>query len=528
MTEANFKVDNRRTLKFWPSPQDYNEALQNPTYTFADPELKAGQPEPDHLGLPRPNTGGFASVYRLHCATGDWAVRCFLNCVHDQQSRYQLISDTLRTTSLPYTLAFEYQNEGIDVSLSWFPLLKMEWVTGDTLERYIENHLTQPEELSRLATSFLEMTIRLREVNIAHGDLQHGNIIVTPDGDLKLVDYDCMFVPSMECTESNELGHPNYQHPLRSAEHFGSFLDNFSSWVIYVSLRSLSIDPSLYRQLAAGNDCLLFRRIDFAEPLQSQAFYVLESHHSEEIRLLAKFMRWQLEQDPRLVSALTANPPEVPMLPTVERPAVKHVILEFDEIPQQQVSVHKDFQLDFGETVCSTESFKGSMAIPMFKLMLCVSSLLCFSPLFVHGLSLQACIVAALAISLFVGFFCGAMSSRWSKTIILTNRRLVELTHCRFYLNSIDEHDERIEFDFDEVRSVSLLTSLWRKPRLHIEMKPGYYFEADIPWGMPSDGSFVSLIGYGRGPSGIKYTTTGFTGARAMFDKFPKELRKED
>ena len=46
----------------WPTPQEYNEAIQNPRSVFADAELQAGQPVLTPLGLPRPITGAFASV----------------------------------------------------------------------------------------------------------------------------------------------------------------------------------------------------------------------------------------------------------------------------------------------------------------------------------------------------------------------------------------------------------------------------------------------------------------------------------
>jgi len=55
----------------WPTPQDYNEAIQNPQLSFGDPELQGGKPELTPLGLPRPITGGFASVYRMHCGQRD-------------------------------------------------------------------------------------------------------------------------------------------------------------------------------------------------------------------------------------------------------------------------------------------------------------------------------------------------------------------------------------------------------------------------------------------------------------------------
>jgi len=135
----------------WPPPQDYNEAIQNPQLNFTDPELRAGVPEMTPLGLPRAITGGFASVYRLRCGGRDWAVRCFLRAVPDQQERYAAIGRHLAAAKLPYTVGFAFQPGGIKVGGRAYPLLKMEWVDGEPLERWIEDHLGDPAALRALA-----------------------------------------------------------------------------------------------------------------------------------------------------------------------------------------------------------------------------------------------------------------------------------------------------------------------------------------------------------------------------------------
>jgi predicted unusual protein kinase regulating ubiquinone biosynthesis (AarF/ABC1/UbiB family) len=111
----------------------------------------------------------------------------------------------------------------------------MEWVDGLTLDQYIYENLENPTKLDALASQFSKMMYEMRAAGIAHGDLQHGNIIIV-DEEIRLVDYDGMFVPALDGLTSNELGHNNYQHPTRSAEHFGDYLDNFSAWTILTSI----------------------------------------------------------------------------------------------------------------------------------------------------------------------------------------------------------------------------------------------------------------------------------------------------
>ena len=283
-------------LSWWPSLQDYNEAVQITATCLHDPELKQGLVYSDAMGLPRPITGSFASVYRMQCSEKDFALRLFLRNIPDQQRRYALISDFVQHDDLPYTVTFDYLENGIKLRGDWLPALKMEWVDGISLDDYIVEHLADAEKLEQLLSKFVRMMKELHDAGIAHGDLQHGNIILCGD-ELRLVDYDGMFVPKMIGYPANELGHRNYQHPKRAEKHFGPYLDNFSAWIIYASVRALQIDPRLMHQLGAGDDCLLFRQTDFVDPLNSATFSALEKHDNSELQLLGRFVRAQLDKD---------------------------------------------------------------------------------------------------------------------------------------------------------------------------------------------------------------------------------------
>lgn len=301
----------------WPSPQDYNEAIQTPGLAFDEPELKQGTPELTKLGLPRVMTGAFASVYRMHCGKKDWAVRCFLREVKDQQKRYAVLSDYLLTDNLPYTVHFEYLPKGIKVQGAWFPILKMEWVEGDTIDHFIRKHRYIQEEMKKLLSQFETMLYDLREAGIAHGDLQHGNIVVNDEG-LRLVDYDGMYVPGMKDWLSNELGHRNYQHPERTEKDFSPSLDNYSSRVIRTSLSCLIEDADLWSRTLAGEECLLFRQMDFQKPLSSHTFHLMERHQIEAVRTAAAQLRGSLTYEPLHVPFIDMMVPDPADLPAFE------------------------------------------------------------------------------------------------------------------------------------------------------------------------------------------------------------------
>jgi len=310
----------------WPTPQDYNEAVQIPSVTFADAQLREGTAMTDKNGIPRPVSGAFASVYHFRSSSHDWAVRCFLHNIVDQQKRYAELSRFIDNDDLECTVPFTFMQEGIRVHGQWYPLLKMEWVRGINLNAFIEQAYTlnMMPTLGELAAQFKDMCLQLDRAGIAHGDLQHGNIMVIGDGHLRLVDYDGMYVPALRGWQSNELGHRNYQHPRRTKIHFGPYLDNFSAWVIYTSLRAVSIEPKLWRLLHGGDECLLLRQSDFEDPLSSTAFAALERVDEETARLsrsIRYFLTLPVEQIPGLDAKIDIphTLPEMPSAGEIEK-----------------------------------------------------------------------------------------------------------------------------------------------------------------------------------------------------------------
>lgn len=304
----------------WPTPQDYNEAVQNLEHSMLDPELRSGAPELNALGLPKPNSGSFASVYKISVGTNDWALRCFLHNRPDQYERYKILQAFLGSVQpLDCLVSFNYLENGINVNGRVVPVLKMKWADGVQLTEYIQANLNSAEHLSALRDAFKMHIQSLNSCGIAHGDLQHGNILVLEDK-LKFVDYDGMYVPPLENAASLELGHRNFQHPKRTGAHFGAWLDNFPSWVIYCSLTCLIYDANLWNKFEAGDECLLFRAEDYAQPLDSPAFYELETHHDERIRSAAKFLRSLIDYEMEDIPYLDDLPIYVRDLPALRPP----------------------------------------------------------------------------------------------------------------------------------------------------------------------------------------------------------------
>src|SRR3954452_20320833 len=200
----------------WPQAGDYSTEIQNPQSCFNDSELKGSSVVAFPSGLPKRWCGNFAIVYRLQCNIRTLALRCFIKPVtNQQQQRYELLSQHLRRFSVETLADPAYLPQGIWVSTStqWYPVVLMEWVSGEQLHKYVGDHLQQPQVLARLAARWREVVSGLRGAHVAHGDLQHGNILVDSRGQIRLVDYDGVFIPALQHQppDNDEVGHFNYQ-----------------------------------------------------------------------------------------------------------------------------------------------------------------------------------------------------------------------------------------------------------------------------------------------------------------------------
>lgn len=274
----------------WPTHADYQESIQNPSFCLKDPDLKAATVACNMLGLPKVMSGNFASVYELGNEDIRWAVRCFVRQVPNQHRHYTLLSQHLGSIRPDCLVGFEYILEGIQLLGRWYPIVKMEWVEGDPLNVFLEDYHSDSDLLLGMAQSFRELVNSLIIHQIAHGDLQHGNVMVTPEKGLKLVDYDGMFVPPLGKVQSPELGHANYQHPKRTPHFYDSSLDRFSALVIFTCLRALAADAGLWNRFYSGEN-LLLTADDYQDPDNSKAFEELLKSPDPTVSKLTQLLR---------------------------------------------------------------------------------------------------------------------------------------------------------------------------------------------------------------------------------------------
>ena len=303
----------------WPGITDFSEAIQNPQLCFKGAELEAGAVSVNRRGMPLVFSGAFACVYPVSVAGRTFAVRCFTREVKDQQARYNQLSGYLINVLPPSFVNFEYMEHGISVRGGWYPIVKMDWVEGESLSKFVGSRLNDPNALRRVAAQWRGgPAASLRGLGIAHNDLQHGNVMVQADGRIRLVDYDGIFLPQFRGERSPELGHKNFQHPLRTAEDYDAYVDNFPSLVIYLSLLAIASDPGLWAFY--NDDNLIFTRDHYADPGKSQLFDLLKKSPDQTVAKLTERLeecRALLVKDvPDLETVLRGIPPSVAPTPS--------------------------------------------------------------------------------------------------------------------------------------------------------------------------------------------------------------------
>ncbi len=282
----------------WPLVSDFSRMLQNPKLAFRDLALRECRIELDALGQPRPRSGNFATVYKAFRPDGsELAVRVFNRRQPERMERYEALNRYLESHPANCLVGFDYDDRGIRSGADGklYPLLTMDWVPGVTLFEWARDRCREGyrEALAIGADVWLQLIRDLEAAKVVHGDLQHGNVLVSSEGYFKLVDYDCMGVPELMGGPTLETGLPPYQHPGRSADTpLFSGLDNFSALVIYVALRALAADPGLWFTFVEqpGYDRLLFRSEDFQRPGASPLYQALMHSADEQVRDLSHYL----------------------------------------------------------------------------------------------------------------------------------------------------------------------------------------------------------------------------------------------
>ena len=252
----------------YPLISEYVRAIQDASSNLD--KLAHLVPVLDDHGEPYRSSGAFAVVFKMKDEqTGKcYALKCFTEEQEGRAEAYRQIADELEFANSAYITSVKYLEKEIFVDSSCeedeFPVLLMDWIDGETMETYIAENYQDNYAMAMLCYRFCKMAAWLRSQPFAHGDIKPDNIMVRPDGSLTLVDYDGMFVPAMKGQKSPTIGTKDFSHPLRTVDEFDETIDDFALASIALSLKAISLKPSLLDEYGAA-DRLLFSAEDYRD-----------------------------------------------------------------------------------------------------------------------------------------------------------------------------------------------------------------------------------------------------------------------
>ena len=291
----------------------------------------------DKYGEPYRSSGAFAVVFKMKDEqTGKcYALKCFTEEQEGRAEAYRRIAEELEFVDSPYITSVKYIEKELFVDSNCedeeFPVLLMDWIEGETMETYIADNYTDNYAMSMLCYRFCKMAAWLRSQSFAHGDIKPDNIMVRPDGTLTLVDYDGMFVPAMKGQKSPTIGTKDFSHPLRTVDDFDETIDDFALASIALSLKAISLNPSLLKSYGAS-DRLLFSAADFLDLSTSNTFTALQSMlaDDEARTLMSMFLLASAKKDLSMCSFRLFGV-QKPKEEEVQKPKVKEVQKPKDE-----------------------------------------------------------------------------------------------------------------------------------------------------------------------------------------------------
>ena len=251
----------------------------------------------DKYGEPYRSSGAFAVVFKMKDEqTGKYyALKCFTEEQEGRAEAYRQIAEEFEFVDSSYITSVKYLEKELFVDSNCeneeFPVLLMDWIEGETMETYVAANYTDTHAMAMLCYRFCKMAAWLRSQSFAHGDIKPDNIMVRPDGTLTLVDYDGMFVPAMKGQKSPTIGTKDFSHPLRTIDDFDETIDDFAFASIALSLKAISLNPSLLDQYGAS-DRLLFSAADYLDLSKSNTFTALQGLLTDEeaITIMSMFL----------------------------------------------------------------------------------------------------------------------------------------------------------------------------------------------------------------------------------------------
>lgn len=145
----------------YPLISEYVDAIRSAEDNFD--KLSDLRPVLDGNGNPVMSSGNFAVVFKMEDVKTNklYAVKCFTREQEHRNDNYQKIARELEKVSSPYLVHFRFFEKDLFVDTMQndedeFPVLLMDWVEGQPLDIYLQEHLSDDYERQMLTYHFVK------------------------------------------------------------------------------------------------------------------------------------------------------------------------------------------------------------------------------------------------------------------------------------------------------------------------------------------------------------------------------------
>lgn len=170
------------------------------------------------------------------CRIEDTECDMLIKCYHRRRpveeffERTSYYLDALRVVTLGGDVEY------VDVALS-------EWIAGEALDVVLYGGCC---DYSALSHAFDRMALQHKQQGRVHGDIRPENIIVTPAGDMLLVDNDLSPIESAGGYHAKEYGSSLYAHRHRRLRRTDESTDDYPLALISVLLAAMAVDAQCF------------------------------------------------------------------------------------------------------------------------------------------------------------------------------------------------------------------------------------------------------------------------------------------